>query len=699
MFTYSRITLSFKVATLLVATLALYYQDLIVLGNEAIKNELMSYMLVMPFMLAYLVYRKRKMLRAIISLENPVPRGRTIIVEEFCGALLCLTAFLLYWFGSYTFYPLEYHIVSLPIFIAGCILLMFSASTLKVFGFPVFFLLFLTPLPSELAYFLGSTLSTFSSDVAHAILRTIGLPVSLVYQYGTPTIILEKSSGLPLTFAIDIACAGIYSIVGFGIFATFIVYIARGTLRKKAAVFFTGFPLLYGLNIIRIVAIVLIGYQYGIEVAMQVFHLLGGWVLIFMGTLVLLFLSEKVFKIRLFTNTPRLSTCDYCSQNRSSLHCFCPSCGKLQNPLNARLSKRDLGKIVALMISSILIINLQAPAFTLTEGPAQVTIQTLGNEESITQILPEFAPEYTTKFIYRDREFEKIAQQDASLTYAYYSSQDTIWVTLEIAETKYSLHPWEACLITYRVRAPPVTKLSQIDVQLLENPPLVGRFFAFRDTQTNAVRVILYWFEIALFETGSSIRQKHVKISLITSVDSPEDILEAEEKLLPFGKAIVNYWQPIKEWSQFSLAIGQVALGISKHGTTFIIALTSLLAAVLVPHVVKNRKKEKSNFQAYNKLSLKEDKLIMQAVHQAAKEVKPTSTAIALAYQRLSGKPIELAVLNQKLEKACEAGLVRKEIGSQEDEAILIWRSLIGFPKQRYGPHQHGIFKRWIKRN
>lgn len=680
-FTYSRITLSVKVATLLLATLALYHQDLVVLGNEATKNELMSYILVMPFLLAYLMYRKRKMLRAIIPLETPVPKGQIITAREFIGVLLSLTAFLTYWYGSYTFYPLEYHMLSFPLFIAGCILLIFNTTTLKVLGFPVVFLLFLAPLPPEIVYFLGSTFSTLSSKVAYETLRTIGLPVDLVVQYGTPTIVLEKSAGSPLIFAIDIACAGIYSLVGFTIFATFVAYIARGTLKKKAAIFLIGFPLLYGLNIIRIIAIVLIGYQYGIEAAMQVFHLLGGWVLIFIGTFILLALSEKVFKIQLFTNTPKPSTCNYCNLNQSSLQRFCPACGKLQNPLNMKLSKRDLGKMVALMISSILIINLQVPAFTLTEGLAQVTIQTLGSEKSITQILPDFLPEYTTKFIYRDREFEKIAQQDASLTYAYISPQETIWVTLEIAETKYSLHPWEACLITYRIRAPPVIKLSQKDVQLLENPPVIGRYFAFRDTKTNVVEVILYWFEIAFFDTGSSVEQKHVKISLITFVDSPEDILNAEDKLLPFGKAIVNYWQPIKKWSQISLTIGQIALSISKHGKTFTIALTSLLAVTLALQVMKRRKKERSNFQAYNKLALKEDKLIMQAIHQAAKEGKPTSIAIALSYRKLSGKPIELVVLNEKLEKACEAGLVRKEMSSLEDEAILIWKSLIRFPK------------------
>ncbi len=681
-FTQYRIVLSVKVAALLLVTLALYHQDLLVLGNEATKNELMSYLLIMPFLLGYLLYRKRKMLRAVIPLKDPMPKGRIITIGEIIGVMLCLTAFLLYWYGSYTFYPLEYHMLSFPLFIAGCILVAFNTRTLKVLGFPIVFLLFLAPLPPEIVYFLGSTLSSFSSNVGYEILKAIGLPVQLAVQYGTPTIILDKPASSPLVFAIDIACAGIYSLVSFAIFATFVAYVARGPLKKKAAVFLAGFPLLYGLNVIRIISVVLIGYQYGIEAAMQVFHLLGGWILIFIGTIILLAISEKVLKIQLFTNTRKITRCRHCNEKQSRIQRFCIACGKLKNPLTIKLSKRDIGKIVVLTLSSILLINLQVPAFALTEGPAQVTIQTLGSEKSVTQILPETS-QYTVKFVYRDTEFEEIARQDASLTYAFVpvdTSQENIWVTLEIAETKATLHPWEACLITYRILAPPVIKLDQKDIQLLQNPPLVGRYFAFRDTQTNVVQVVLYWFETALFNTGSRVEEKHVKISLITFADSPEDINDAEDELIPFGTAIASYWQPIKEWSPISLAIGKVALGISSYGHIILAAVASLLAGMLTSNFMKKRKTERSNFQAYTKLALKEETQIMKAVDQAAKKGKSTSNAIALHYRKLSGKRIELSALNEKLEKAREAGLVKREMSSREDEPVLVWKSLIRFP-------------------
>lgn len=38
---------------------------------------------------------------------------------------------LLYWHGSYTFTPLEYHILTLPIFAAGLTLILFNPQTLR----------------------------------------------------------------------------------------------------------------------------------------------------------------------------------------------------------------------------------------------------------------------------------------------------------------------------------------------------------------------------------------------------------------------------------------------------------------------------------------------------------------------------------------------------------------------------------------
>jgi len=94
--TRSTIALSIKAFAVLLVTIAIFYQDLAIVANEALKNELMSYILAIPFLLTYLFYRKRKMLRATISFETTNPTRKPTYTREIVGALICLTAFLLY---------------------------------------------------------------------------------------------------------------------------------------------------------------------------------------------------------------------------------------------------------------------------------------------------------------------------------------------------------------------------------------------------------------------------------------------------------------------------------------------------------------------------------------------------------------------------------------------------------------------------
>lgn len=68
--TETQITLGLKAATVLVAATALFSQDLTMLFSDAMQSETTSHLLAIPFLLAYLLYRKRKMLRATIPIKN-----------------------------------------------------------------------------------------------------------------------------------------------------------------------------------------------------------------------------------------------------------------------------------------------------------------------------------------------------------------------------------------------------------------------------------------------------------------------------------------------------------------------------------------------------------------------------------------------------------------------------------------------------
>jgi exosortase len=671
----NNLALTLKITTLTIATLAIFSQDITIIISDALQSEITNYMLAIPPILAYLIYRKRKMLRAVIPLENQNQPKETKHLPTIAGLLLCTAAIAFYWYGSYTFTPLEHHMATLPIFVAGLTLILFNPQTLRQLAFPIAFLFFLTPPPAEILYALGSTLSVISSEASHTIVKALGVPSILSGEYGNPTIIITRPDGSTIPFAIDIACSGIYSLIGFLIFAAFIAYITRDKTWKKAAIFLIGLPLIYALNIIRITTILLIGYQYGEQLALQIFHFLGGWILIFLGTLLLLTTTEKLFKTSIFAKPQPPQPCQKCNLAENQKEDFCPYCGRLLKYPKINPKKQDIAKIATIAFAVILLLSIQAPVFALTEGPAQIIIRTPTGEQGNTQILPQIQG-YTLQFVYRDKTFEQTAKQDASLVYAYIPTDKTkapIYVAVEIATTTSSLHRWEACLITWPQThgyQPKVTQLCLKDMQILQNPPIIARCFAFQYTSTNQTQLVLYWYETAIFTTNNTAQQKHVKISLIAYPKTPEEISQIEEQLLPVAEAIANHWQPIKAWTQ-------IALTISQNGPALTAATATLLGITLAYQKLQNRQARKSNIQLYNKLS-EHDKLIIQAAHRASKKGERTINAIASRYKTLAGTNIETEELIKKLNETQKVGLIKKDITNYGDEPRLTWRTKQG---------------------
>jgi exosortase len=671
-------TLILKVSTIIFATVIVFFQDLAMVANDALNSEFMSHILAIPFLFGYLIYRKRKMIRASIPFE-PSPLHRKVFPhKEIIGTLLFLIAFLTYSYGSYTFTPLEYHMFALPIFVTACTLILFNTQTLKQLAFPILFLFFLMPPPTQIVYALGSTLSIISTQASCTILNLFGLPAKISTAYGNPAITITQPNGTPLSFTVDIACSGIYSLIGFLIFATFIAYIARTKQAhawKKLVIFLIGLPLIYLLNILRITIIVLLGYNYGMELAMNVFHLLGGWALIFLGTLLLLIITEKTLKIQLFTKKQTIP-CPECNLLTEHKQNFCPSCGRLLKYAKVKLNKPDLAKIIILTISVILIISVQAPIFALTKGPADILSQLAADQQPTTEILPQIN-DYTLDFIYRDKEFEQEAKQDASLIYAYTptnGSQNTIWVAVEIASARGLLHSWEVCLITWPLShgyQTTVTQLDLRDVQLLQNPPLIARYFAFQYKDNNITQVVLYWYETSTFTTNTTTQQKHVKISLIAYPNPTEPIQQTEDELLVFGKAVANHWQPMKTWTE-------IALLISKNGDYLLLIPSTLLIIIILYQALNRIKTKQTNLKAYKKLS-KENQTIINATHQT--KTTPTAINIAVTYEKLNNKPITTSKLAEKLQQAQETGIIRKQIISVEDEPVLGWKPQLSLPK------------------
>lgn len=647
-----------------------YWRDLGILLNEALHNDAASHILMVPFLVGFLIYRKKDLIIASIESKNIGKRKRIEHVDEAVGIALCTAAFLLYWAGSYTFYPLEYHLGSLPIFITGLIMVLFGFRTIQKLILPILFLLFLIPLPSEIVYTIGGTLANFNTHASYTLLTFLRLPITLETSYGPPTLAITTSSQ-PIYFSVDVPCSGIYSFTAFIMLATFLAYIVTAPAIKKAGIFMLGFVVFLLMNILRITGIVSIGYWFGEEIAMLFFHTVTGWLLIFAGMLLVLFTAEKLLKITISQSQEGLPPCPNCSKSLRKFENFCANCGKFLGSFQSKISTMFWAKLLILLLGSYLVtLSIQAPTFAVASGTLEITSDS--NMGNATTVFPEI-PEYQLNFLYRDENYEKIAGQDASLIYAYIPtnlSKTTVYVDIGVANTISNLHNWEVCLVTWQIAQgsnPIVNVLDSRDIQLLEDVPIIARYLVF-ETSTEYTQVTLYWYEKANFKIGLTVSQKYVRISLIILTRNSTKYPQFENELFNFGQSIASYWKPLESQSLVSIGIPmqQGLLGLSIG-----FAVISKSA-----EYTQRWRRKKNTLRIFNNFASPTEKLILESVRQITKESKGTQIShLASTIASKTGKHIEIDEINAILLQLEEHGLVEKRTINIKGKPVLIWTS------------------------
>jgi exosortase/archaeosortase family protein len=654
-----------KIFALISGIFVIYGDDLILVFRAAINNESSSHILAIPFLLAYLIYRVKSVIYASIKYEErSIKLFNLILIKDVFGLMLCALGLFFRIYGSYTFFPLEYHILSMPIYTLGLVLLIFNIQTTRTLLFSVMFLVLLIPPPYNLTQTIGGFLSVISSIVSYWITKLAGLPVILTYDYISPIILLETKSGEMISLAIDLACSGMYSLIGFLIFSFFVSYISRVPIIKKIVVLGFGFPLIYSLNILRITIIVFIAYFFGPTLALNLFHFFGGWILIFIGALSLFFLSEKIFKIHLFEKTSLV-----CSHINTTSENICCDCGRLLRYPDINVSKYEYIKILSLILIIMLVTSIQVPVFVFSDRGAEISL--VGSDASSQISILPIIEDYELEFSHRDEEFEIISGQDASLMYVYTplnGSKSPVWVGVEIGETRASLHPWEACLIiypTFHEVEVQVTQLGLRDIHINSNPPLPARYFSFYWNRTYDAEVILYWYIASNFITSEGFQEKIAKISVIRFPVQPNKYLDAEDEIYPIAEKIVEYWAPTKEWTQ-------TALFIASSGPMLILLL-SVTIITLTIYIYIIRMKNKLNKNSI--LSILKDPIDIKLMDiLSSKLIDPiTISEIRNKMEEISVLNVNDRIINDKLKQAEDRNIIKRKIVNINDEPYISW--------------------------
>ena len=194
------------------------------------------------------------------------------------GAVLLLIGFLLYMLG-HTQQLETFEVASQILVLAGCLLVLKGPGALRLMAFPLFFMIFMVPLPSVLVQIITVPLKTAVSYVAEAILHQVGYPIART------GVILSVG---PYQLLVADACAGLNSMFTLEALGLLYMNLMNYTsIPRNVTLAVLIIPISFIANIIRVMILVLVTYHFGDAAGQGFVHGFAGMVL-FMVALVLI---------------------------------------------------------------------------------------------------------------------------------------------------------------------------------------------------------------------------------------------------------------------------------------------------------------------------------------------------------------------------------------------------------------------------
>ena len=269
------------VAVLLLGGLVLLYAPAYVdLANTIWATDEQGHGPIILAISIWLLYGKRHELAAV----PPVPM-------PWLGWPLLLFALLLYAFGR-SQDIIMFGITSQILVLIALLLLFKGKRGLQLVWFPLFFMIFMVPLPEALVASVTAPLKSAVSAVASTLLYQLGYPV------GRSGVIMTVG---PYQLLVADACAGLNSMFTLEALGMLYMNLMRYTsVTRNVALAILLIPTAFIANIVRVMILVLVTYHFGDEAGQGFVHSFAGMVL-FMIALVLMLVLDMVLGL-VFSN-------------------------------------------------------------------------------------------------------------------------------------------------------------------------------------------------------------------------------------------------------------------------------------------------------------------------------------------------------------------------------------------------------------
>ncbi len=266
------------IAGLLICT---YYEAIgHLLQRFEARDSYYSHGYMVPFISAYLVWRKRK------ELAELPPQGSLWGLSLIVVGLLVhiVSYFLKINFTSY----------------ASCLVVLFGISLFlggwkitRVLLFPLIFLIFMIPLPRVVILGISFEMKLLAAEISSWLMNIVGLEIT--------------ASGSRIFYPggflwVGDPCSGLRSLISFLALGTVVVQLTSGNIWKKGILFLSVIPIALLSNVVRIIVLTLASYIYGNQVIDGFLHDFMGIMVFVIGFIGLVALMN-ILKCHLFPET------------------------------------------------------------------------------------------------------------------------------------------------------------------------------------------------------------------------------------------------------------------------------------------------------------------------------------------------------------------------------------------------------------
>ena len=265
----------FFILILMLSFVFCYFNTFIWLNHKYQGSEsYYSHGYLVPLVSAYLIYQLKDRISAL-SLST-APLGLIIVI-------LGLAVHIFGVMGDVNFVSA----FSMVLYLTGCALFLLGREITKIIAFPLFFLLFMCPVPDAYLDMVALPIKSAATTFSLYLIDACGIPY------------IREGFRLHLpdsTFVVGTPCNGLRSLISLSAIGFLFVYFIKSTWWKKLLFLALILPVSILLNGLRIAILLLIAHGFGQEAASpeSLLHDGSGMVVFVIGLLVLIVVGRKI---------------------------------------------------------------------------------------------------------------------------------------------------------------------------------------------------------------------------------------------------------------------------------------------------------------------------------------------------------------------------------------------------------------------